>query len=55
MQARDHPLEIAVALKRALYVDFVLLHITGELEFRHVHLPGAAVQATAGFDQTIQF
>ncbi len=55
MQTRDNPLQIAVAFDRALNVNLVLLHVTGELNLRHVHLPRPTVQAAAGFDQAIQF
>ena len=54
MQPRDDPLQIAVAFQRAFNVNLVLLHVPGELDFRHVHLPRTAVQAAAGFNQAIQ-
>ncbi len=55
VQPRDDPLQIAVAFQRAFNDNLVLLHVPGELDFRYVHLPGAAVQAAAGFNQTVQF
>src|SRR5699024_11995694 len=36
-------------------LHFVLFDVTGQLQFWHLHLPGAAVQATAGFNQAIEF
>ena len=54
VQTRDNPLQVAVAFHRAFNVYLVLLHVPGELDLRHVHLPRAAVQAAAGFDQAIQ-
>ena len=55
MKPRDHPLHITVAFQRAVNVHFVLFDVTGQLQFWHLHLPGAAVQATAGFNQAIEF
>ena len=55
VQPWDNPLQIAVAFHRAFNVNLVLLHVPGELDFRYVHLPGAAVQAAAGFNQAVQF
>ncbi len=55
VQTRDHPLQVAVAFQRTFNVNLVLLHVTGELNFRDIHLPRAAVQAATGFDETIQF
>ena len=55
MKPWDHPLHITVAFQRAVNVHFVLFDVTGQLQFWYLHLPGAAVQATAGFNQAIEF
>ena len=54
MQAGDFPLHIAVALQRSAYIDFVLLHVTGNFQLRHRHLPAAAVQAALGLDPAVK-
>ena len=54
MQAGDFPLHIAVALQRSAHIDFVLLHVTGDFQLRHRHLPAAAVQAALGLNQTVE-
>ena len=54
MQARNGPLQIAVAFQRSVDVNLVLLNVPGQFQLRHVHLPGAAIQAAPGFDQAIE-
>ena len=54
MQARDFPLQIAVTLQRSRNIHFVLLHVAGNFQLRHRHLPAAAVQAALGLDHAVE-
>ncbi|MNS67302.1 hypothetical protein D3C72_1005500 [compost metagenome] len=54
IDARDFPLTGSIAAKRATCGDFVLLHVTIELQHRHLQLPTAAVQAATGGDFPFQ-
>ena len=55
MQARDRPLQVAVTLQRTVHINLVLLHVAGQLQLGHLHLPASAVQTAASFHQAIQF
>ncbi|MNT20313.1 hypothetical protein D3C72_1556190 [compost metagenome] len=55
MQFRDDPLQIAVPAQRAFDVHFILLHVAGDFELRHLHLPAFAVQTAARFDRPVEF
>ncbi len=54
VQAGNDPLQVAVALQRAMHIHLVLLHVAGNFQLRHIHLPAAAVQTAAGFNQAVE-
>ena len=54
MQTGDFPLHIAVALQRTAHINFILLHVTGDFQLRHRHLPAATVQAALSLNQAVE-